>query len=117
MNRCYLTNLLTTCWSLNQFLGELTDGDLKFSLESVKKLKELMDENRHIHHRMVVPMSSYSPCHEKDLPEEFQSVCKREDASMIFERLTPLQENSCCAELSCSPYRSGCCNLEKSSFK
>uniref|UniRef100_A0A8D0F534 Guanylate cyclase activator 2B n=1 Tax=Strix occidentalis caurina TaxID=311401 RepID=A0A8D0F534_STROC len=76
-------------------MGVRSDGDLKFSLESVKKLKELMDENRHIHHRMVVPMSSYSPCHEKDLPEEFQSVCKREDASMIFERLMILELAAC----------------------
>uniref|UniRef100_A0A663ESY6 Guanylate cyclase activator 2B n=1 Tax=Aquila chrysaetos chrysaetos TaxID=223781 RepID=A0A663ESY6_AQUCH len=81
MSRCYLIVLLTTCSSLNE------DGDLKFSLESVKKLKELMNENRHINPRMVVSMASYSPCDEKDLPEEFQSVCKREDASMIFERL------------------------------
>uniref|UniRef100_A0A8B9F964 Guanylate cyclase activator 2B n=1 Tax=Amazona collaria TaxID=241587 RepID=A0A8B9F964_9PSIT len=72
------------------------DGDLKFSLESVKKLKELMDENRHINPRFVVSMASYSPCDEKDLPEEFQSVCKREDASVIFERLS-------------------CCNQEKAS--
>ncbi|NXG75176.1 GUC2A protein, partial [Baryphthengus martii] len=64
------------------------DGDLKFSLESVKKLKELMDVNRHISPRMLVPMASYSPCDEKDLPEEFQSLCKREDAPMIFQRLS-----------------------------
>uniref|UniRef100_A0A8C6JWA4 Guanylate cyclase activator 2B n=1 Tax=Melopsittacus undulatus TaxID=13146 RepID=A0A8C6JWA4_MELUD len=64
------------------------DGDLKFSLESVKKLKDLMDENRHINPRFVLSMASYSPCDEKDLPEEFQSVCKREDASVIFERLS-----------------------------
>ncbi|NWU70585.1 GUC2A protein, partial [Pterocles burchelli] len=64
------------------------DGDLKFSLESVKKLKELMDENRHINPRMVVSAVNYSPCDEKDLPEEFQSVCKREDAPMIFDRLS-----------------------------
>ncbi|NXE83400.1 GUC2A protein, partial [Cochlearius cochlearius] len=63
------------------------DGDLKFSLESVKKLKELMDENRHINPRMAVSMASYYPCDEKDLPEEFQPVCKREDAPKIFERL------------------------------
>ncbi|KAK2521520.1 guanylin [Columba guinea] len=64
------------------------DGDLKFSLESVKKLKELMDENRHTNPRMVVSMAGYSPCDEKSLPEEFQPVCKREDAAMIFERLS-----------------------------
>ncbi|KAL2296639.1 hypothetical protein Nmel_015962, partial [Mimus melanotis] len=64
------------------------DGDLKFPLESVKKLKELMDGNRHINPRTMVPMGSYSPCQEKHLPEEFQPVCKREDAPMIFRRLS-----------------------------
>ncbi|KQL00090.1 guanylin-like protein [Amazona aestiva] len=82
------------------------DGDLKFSLESVKKLKELMDENRHINPRFVVSMASYCPCDEKDLPEEFQSVCKREDASVIFERLNLAvqEEDLCeiCANVACA---------------
>ncbi|XP_009687908.1 guanylin [Struthio camelus] len=60
------------------------DGDLKFSLESVKKLKELMDKDTDINPRMKV---IWSPCKEKDLPEEFQSVCERKDAPVIFERL------------------------------
>lgn len=47
-----------------------------------------MDENRHTNPRMVVSMAGYSPCDEKSLPEEFQPVCKREDAAMIFERLS-----------------------------
>nr|XP_009485893.1 PREDICTED: guanylin-like [Pelecanus crispus] len=81
------------------------DGDLKFSFESVKKLKELMDENRHINPRMVVSMASYSPCDEKDLPEELQSVCKRENAPMIFERLNQaVQGDLCeiCANAACA---------------
>ncbi|NXY78541.1 GUC2A protein, partial [Glareola pratincola] len=84
------------------------DGDLKFSLESVKKLKELMDENRHINPRMVVSESSYSPCDEKDLPEEFLSVCKREDASMIFERLNlAVREDDLC-EICANAACAGC---------
>ncbi|OXB52356.1 hypothetical protein ASZ78_002525 [Callipepla squamata] len=66
------------------------DGNVKFSLESVKKLKELMDENKVINPRMVASKASkpnYSPCQDKDLPEEFQPVCKREDADAIFQRL------------------------------
>ena len=38
------------------------DGNLKFSLESVKKLKELMDENKVINPRIVVAKAGYSPC-------------------------------------------------------
>uniref|UniRef100_A0A669QQR1 Uncharacterized protein n=1 Tax=Phasianus colchicus TaxID=9054 RepID=A0A669QQR1_PHACC len=37
------------------------DGNLKFSLESVKKLKELMDENKVINPRMVVSKAGLSP--------------------------------------------------------
>ncbi|XP_009643380.1 guanylate cyclase activator 2B-like [Egretta garzetta] len=84
----------------------IQDGDLKFSLESVKKLKELMDENRHFNPHVAVSMASYSPCDEKDLPEEFQHACKREDASMIFERLclAVREEDLCeiCANAACA---------------
>uniref|UniRef100_A0A8B9CVS1 Guanylate cyclase activator 2B n=1 Tax=Anser brachyrhynchus TaxID=132585 RepID=A0A8B9CVS1_9AVES len=79
------------------------DGDLKFSLESVKKLKELMDENRSINPRMVASKTASSPCKEKDLPEEFRAVCKREDAPMVFERLS-IDADLCeiCANAACS---------------
>ncbi|NXW44218.1 GUC2A protein, partial [Nyctiprogne leucopyga] len=84
------------------------DGDLKFSLESVKKLKELMDENRHINPRMLVSKASYSPCDEKYLPEEFQDVCKREDASMIFERLNLAVQDGDLCEICANAACAGC---------
>ncbi|XP_032057556.1 guanylin-like, partial [Aythya fuligula] len=87
---------------------DVTDGDLKFSLESVKKLKELMDENRSINPRMVVSKTTYSPCNEKDLPEEFQAVCKREDAPMIFERLSMAVRDADLCEICANAACSGC---------
>ncbi|KAM9270055.1 guanylin [Morus bassanus] len=84
------------------------DGDLKFSLESVKKLKKLMDENRHINPHMAVSKASYSPCDEKDLPGEFQSVCKREDAPMIFERLNLAVQDVDLCEICANAACSGC---------
>ncbi|XP_008939168.1 PREDICTED: guanylin-like [Merops nubicus] len=84
------------------------DGDLKFSLESVKKLKELMDANKHSNPRMVVSMASYSPCDEKDLPEEFRSTCKREDASMIFERLNLAVQDTDLCEICANAACAGC---------
>lgn len=84
------------------------DGDLKFSLESVKKLKELMDENRSINPRMVVSKTTYSPCNEKDLPEEFQAVCEREDAPMIFERLSMAVREADLCEICANAACSGC---------
>ncbi|NWQ59162.1 GUC2A protein, partial [Neopipo cinnamomea] len=83
------------------------DGDLKFPLESVKKLKELMNGNRPVSPRMVVPMSSQALCHEKSLPAEFQSVCKREDASKIFQRLSLAAENDLC-EICANAACAGC---------
>ncbi|XP_040441942.1 guanylin-like [Falco naumanni] len=84
------------------------DGDMKFSLESVKKLKELMDETRHASPRMVVSKTSYSPCDEKDLPEEFQPVCKREDASMVFERLNLAVRDADLCEICANAACAGC---------
>ncbi|NXY87154.1 GUC2A protein, partial [Alcedo cyanopectus] len=84
------------------------DGDLKFSLESVKKLKEFMDGNRDVNPRMMVPLASYSPCLEKDLPKEFQSLCEREDAPMIFQRLSlAVQEPDLC-EICANAACAGC---------
>ncbi|XP_009933479.2 guanylate cyclase activator 2B [Opisthocomus hoazin] len=84
------------------------DGDLKFSLESVKKLKELMDENTHINPRMAALVASSSPCDEEDLPEELQSVCKREDAAMIFERLNLAVREADLCEICANAACAGC---------
>ncbi|XP_027563614.1 guanylin-like [Neopelma chrysocephalum] len=83
------------------------DGDLKFPLESVKKLKELMDGNRPVSPRLVVPMASHTPCQEISLPEEFQSVCKREDAHKIFQRLSLAAEDDLC-EICANAACAGC---------
>ncbi|XP_015738300.1 guanylin-like [Coturnix japonica] len=87
------------------------DGNFRFSLESVKKLKELMDESRVINPRMVVSKASkagYSPCQDKDLPEEFQPVCKREDAPMIFKRLYLVASDADLCEICANAACSGC---------
>ncbi|XP_010132414.1 PREDICTED: guanylin-like [Buceros rhinoceros silvestris] len=84
------------------------DGDLKFSLESVKKLKELMDENRHVNPRLVASAAKYSPCDEKDLPEEFHSVCEREDALVVFERLNLAVQDTDLCEICANAACAGC---------
>ncbi|NXL12900.1 GUC2A protein, partial [Setophaga kirtlandii] len=83
------------------------DGDFKFPLESVKKLKELMDGNKHINPRMMVPLGSYSPCQDKHLPEEFRPVCRREDAPKIFRRLSLAAEDDLC-EICANAACAGC---------
>ncbi|NXA54556.1 GUC2A protein, partial [Nothocercus julius] len=81
------------------------DGDLKFSLESVKKLKELMGKSRDINPRMK---SIWVPCEEKDLPEEFQSVCERKDAQMVFERLNMAVQQMDLCEICANAACAGC---------
>ncbi|XP_009068099.1 PREDICTED: guanylin-like [Acanthisitta chloris] len=81
------------------------DGDLQFPLESVKKLKELMDDTRRVNPRMVLPVASSSVCEETNLPKEFLPVCKRQDAPMIFQRLSlAAQDDLCeiCANAACA---------------
>uniref|UniRef100_A0A8B9PTT5 Guanylate cyclase activator 2B n=1 Tax=Apteryx owenii TaxID=8824 RepID=A0A8B9PTT5_APTOW len=81
------------------------DGDLKFSLESVKKLKELMDKDTDISPRMKVVRA---PCEEKDLPEEFQPVCERKDAPVIFERLSMAVKEIDLCEICANAACAGC---------
>ncbi|NWS15051.1 GUC2A protein, partial [Pachyramphus minor] len=83
------------------------DGDLKFPLESVKKLKELMDDHRPISPRLAVPVAGRALCHEKSLPAEFQPVCKREDAHKIFQRLSLAAEDDLC-EICANAACAGC---------
>ncbi|NXK90122.1 GUC2A protein, partial [Formicarius rufipectus] len=83
------------------------DGDLKFPLESVKKLKELMDATGATHPRMLVPMATHSLCREKSLPAEFQPVCKREDAPQIFQRLSLAAGDDLC-EICANAACAGC---------
>ncbi|NXJ15372.1 GUC2B cyclase, partial [Odontophorus gujanensis] len=87
------------------------DGNMKFSLESVKKLKELMDENIATNPLMVASKASkanYSLCQDKDLPEEFQPVCKREDADVIFQRLYLVAGETDLCEICANAACSGC---------
>ncbi|NXO00026.1 GUC2A protein, partial [Rhinopomastus cyanomelas] len=84
------------------------DGDLKFSLESAKKLKEIMEENRRASPRMVMSKGSSSPCDAEELPEEFLPVCKRPDAPGIFERLVLAVQDSDLCEICANAACAGC---------
>ncbi|NXG45130.1 GUC2A protein, partial [Psilopogon haemacephalus] len=84
------------------------DGDFKFSLESVKKLKVLMDEKSQANPRMLAAVAASSPCDDRDLPEEFQSVCKRGDAPQIFERLSSAVQDSDLCEICANAACAGC---------
>ncbi|XP_036386142.1 guanylin-like [Megalops cyprinoides] len=81
------------------------DGNLRFSLESVKVLKSLLgvDSSPKPHPTKDGPSAV---CTNPKLPAEFQPVCQREGAESVFYRLveiiTPPDPCEICANAACT---------------
>uniref|UniRef100_A0A8C3SXF3 Guanylate cyclase activator 2B n=1 Tax=Chelydra serpentina TaxID=8475 RepID=A0A8C3SXF3_CHESE len=63
--------------------------------EATKKLKELLDADARASPRMRARTNFISVCANPELPKEFQPVCQREDAPIIFNRLIQWVETGC----------------------
>ncbi|KAJ7306485.1 hypothetical protein JRQ81_009840 [Phrynocephalus forsythii] len=64
------------------------DGDLTFPLQSVKKLKALLGADAgSIASRQRSQLPLTLVCRNPELPKEFQPICKRTDAPLIFKRI------------------------------
>uniref|UniRef100_A0A8C4YKS9 Guanylate cyclase activator 2B n=1 Tax=Gopherus evgoodei TaxID=1825980 RepID=A0A8C4YKS9_9SAUR len=74
------------------------EGEFSFPLEAVKKLKGFLDADARASPRMMARTSFISVCANPELPKEFKLVCQREDAPIIFNRLSTWQ--SC--KIACS---------------
>lgn len=64
------------------------DGDLAFPLESVKKLKALLEDSAGPNaprQRSQLPLTSV--CKNPELPKELRPICERKDAPLVFKRL------------------------------
>ncbi|XP_063001374.1 guanylate cyclase activator 2B [Elgaria multicarinata webbii] len=81
------------------------DG-MTFPLESVKRLQELLGTDAaSAHPRMRSHLTFFTACANPDLPKEFQPVCERKDAPLVFKRLDlTVRDDPCelCANIACS---------------
>ncbi|MGH0118326.1 UNVERIFIED_CONTAM: hypothetical protein FKN15_048562 [Acipenser sinensis] len=81
------------------------DGDFTFSLEAVKKLKDLMDGVQLKSSRMS---SSALLCANPALPEEFKAVCQSTGAGMVFSRLETVADHADICEICAMAACTGC---------
>ncbi|XP_006123698.1 guanylin [Pelodiscus sinensis] len=82
-------------------------GKFSFPLESVKKLKGLLDspvaKNPQLRSASFTP-----PCDNPDLPTEFQSLCAAPNADMIFQDLKPIARSPELCEICAFAACAGC---------
>uniref|UniRef100_A0A8C8SF15 Guanylate cyclase activator 2B n=1 Tax=Pelusios castaneus TaxID=367368 RepID=A0A8C8SF15_9SAUR len=84
------------------------DGEFQFPLESVKKLKELFDEDARTSSHMRGRPHFTSVCTNPDLPKEFQPVCQKEDGPLIFNRLKLVVQDMDLCEICTNAACAGC---------
>ncbi|XP_067423032.1 guanylin-like [Emydura macquarii macquarii] len=84
------------------------DGEFSFTLESVKKLKELLDVDARTSPYMRARPRVAPVCANAELPEEFQPVCQREDAPLIFNRLNLAVQDMDICEICANAACAGC---------
>ncbi|XP_043429332.1 guanylin [Prionailurus bengalensis] len=109
MNTFLLSALcLLGTWAVLAGGVTVQDGEFSFSLESVKKLKDLRElkepsiRNRRKSGGPVVPIA----CSHQKFPEELKPLCKEPNAQEILRRLEAIAEDpdSCeiCAFAACA---------------
>ncbi|XP_034609612.1 guanylin-like [Trachemys scripta elegans] len=84
------------------------EGEFSFPLEAVKKLKEFLDADVRASPRMTARTSFISVCANPELPKEFQPVCQREDAPIIFNRLNLAVQDMDICEICANAACAGC---------
>ncbi|XP_048374873.1 guanylin [Sphaerodactylus townsendi] len=76
-------------------------GDFSFPLESVKKLKDLLNA-----HHARSPRHVVTVCDDPDLPTEFQLICASPNSEALLKQLEAIARNSevceICANVACS---------------
>ncbi|KAM5161702.1 guanylin [Callospermophilus lateralis] len=115
MNTFLLSALcLLGAWATLAGAVTVQDGDFSFSLESVKKLKDLWDlpEPKIGNFRKLVPTlgKPVAPviCSYKAFPEELKPVCKEPNAEEILQRLEAIAEDPSTCEICAFAACAGC---------
>ncbi|XP_018581065.1 guanylin-like [Scleropages formosus] len=101
--------LLLTVYCLVAQAVQVKEGDFTFSLESVKKLKNLMDVRvvKDSNPRLA-STSTAALCANPALPEEFKPVCQSKSAALSFYRLGSVAYNSDVCEICAFAACTGC---------
>uniref|UniRef100_A0A8D0BPW3 Guanylate cyclase activator 2B n=1 Tax=Salvator merianae TaxID=96440 RepID=A0A8D0BPW3_SALMN len=87
----------------------ISDGDLEFPLESVKKLRELAVEDGGLggpHARSQLAFIKI--CKHPELPKDLLPVCERKDAVLVFRRLSLAVQDDDQCELCANTACTGC---------
>ncbi|XP_038233079.1 guanylin-like [Dermochelys coriacea] len=84
------------------------EGEFSFPLEAVKKLKELLAVDTTASLRMMARTNFISVCANLELPKEFQPICQREDAPIIFNRLNVAVQDMDICEICSNAACTGC---------
>ncbi|XP_030393633.1 guanylin [Gopherus evgoodei] len=82
-------------------------GKFSFPLESVKKLKDFMD-NSVTGNPYLLNVRSASLCAISDIPKEFLDLCATPDADQIFEELKPIARSPELCEICAFAACAGC---------
>ncbi|KAH1164864.1 guanylin-like [Mauremys mutica] len=77
-------------------------GKFSFPLESVKKLKDFMDNP------LQLSVRSAPLCANSDIPKEFLDLCATPDADQIFEELKPIARSPELCEICAFAACAGC---------
>ncbi|XP_021056845.1 guanylin [Mus pahari] len=113
MNVCVLT-VLCLLGALAVLVEGVTvqDGDLSFPLESVKKLKDLLEvqDPRLVNHKfaptLLKPLAPQLCSSHSALPEALRPLCEKPNAEEILQRLEAIAQdpNTCeiCAYAACT---------------
>ncbi|XP_039610874.1 guanylin family protein [Polypterus senegalus] len=97
--------LCTVCLLSNAVV--VKDGDLVFSLDSVKTLGTLMAASGGVK-RTRMSQGTFSVCTNPALPKEFLPVCESQQSDVIFSRLARIAENPDVCEICAYAACTGC---------
>ncbi|XP_066547181.1 guanylin [Amia ocellicauda] len=86
---------------------QVKEGDFTFSLEAVKKLKEVMDASA-VKNPRLAKTSLPASCSDPDLPAEFLPLCQSSRPGMSFYRLALLAEEPDVCEICAFAACTGC---------
>ncbi|XP_042333995.1 guanylin-like [Sceloporus undulatus] len=94
---------------VSQASVQVQDGERSFSLESVKKLKEILGTQAGpASSRLKSQLAYVTVCTHPELPKEFYSVCQRKEAPLVFKRLSLTVQNTDQCEICANAACTGC---------